>query len=185
MRRAPQLLLGAVVLGPWLLVSARDQLRAARLGESREATAKIGEIIAGAALARQQLGDAADSACPLTDGTPSFAAGPTPPLDVACARGPGGRCRARLDEARLGPGDYPTRLWGADPLWSLLGVRVDGPHAYHYAAEIADADGRCEVTVTARGDLDGDGVMSTIGARAALAADLWIERRWALEDPLE
>ncbi len=86
--------------------------------------------------------------------------GPTPPLDVRCARGVAQRCSPGQ---RSAPGSYSGQPW-QHPAWSALGLAVDVPHQFHYRFIGVDTNGPqggCQFTVQAFGDLDDDGVYST------------------------
>jgi hypothetical protein len=70
--------------------------------------------------------------------------------------------------APLTPGVVPRGELASDPpgtwdhpTWRLLGFRFDEPHAYSYAFESEDGPERSSFRATARGDLDGDGNLST------------------------
>jgi len=186
MSRAPQLLLGALVIAPWLTITARDMTRATRLGRSHEATAKIGEIIAAVALFHRTDG-AEGRRCPHPLGQAAGTVGPTPPLSVECHRRPEGQCRPYLGDGSLdGPGIYSARLWSTTPMWRAIGFRLLDDHAFHYSLTTRDVDEGCVVEVEARADLDGDGDMSTIQARAHLSPKTAaIDPTWELRDPLE
>jgi len=186
MSRAPQLLLGALVIAPWLTLTARDMTRARRLRQSHEATAKIGEIIAAVALFHRADG-AEGRRCPHPPGLATGTVGPTPPLSVECHRRPEGQCRPDLDDRSLnGPGIYPARLWVTTPMWRAIGFRLLDAHAFHYSLTTRDVDDGCVVEVEARADLDGDGDMSMIQARAHLSLETAsIDPSWELRDPLE
>ncbi len=54
----------------------------------------------------------------------------------------------------------PAGTWD-HPTWRLLGFHFDEPHAYSYAFESDDGPERSTFRATARGDLDGDGNLST------------------------
>lgn len=85
--------------------------------------------------------------------------GLTPPEDVRCADAPEGRCIPDGSAA----GGYPASLW-THPGWQAIELRTMLPHRFHYryVGEEEDApQGRCNFTVQAFGDLDGDGVYST------------------------
>jgi hypothetical protein len=184
--RTPQLLIGALVIAPWLTITARDTDHANRLGRSHEATAKIGEIIA--AVATFHRADGADGRrCPHPPGQNAGSVGPTPPLSVECHRHPSGVCQPYVgDEARGGPGVYPARLWSMTPMWRAIGFRLLDDHAFHYSLTTRDVDGGCVVEVEARADLDGDGEMSRIRARARLSPEnAIIDPVWDLHRPLE
>jgi hypothetical protein len=89
----------------------------------------------------------------------------TPPLELACHAGEGGRCHpGAVDKA----GGYDAGEWGQAG-WVALGIRLDEPHVFHYELAVestgAAKRGGCEVQVRARGDLDADGVYSTFERR--------------------
>ncbi|MCA9695374.1 MAG: prepilin-type cleavage/methylation domain-containing protein [Myxococcales bacterium] len=112
------------------------------------------------ALARPRLGAAAHR-CPHPKDHPEGGAiAITPPLTVRCADGPDGACTPSASDR---PGAYDPALWN-DPVWRGLGFRKLEGHRFHFAYEAVNLDdgyGACEFTVTARADLDGDGVYST------------------------
>lgn len=185
MSRSPQLLLAAVVLAPWITISARDMQSSQRLGQTREATAKIGEIIAAVSIYQRADGPQGRR-CPHPRARPSASAGPTPPLDVICHAGPGERCLPTANRATHGPGIYPAALWSATPMWQAIGFRIAHGHAFHYSIETRDLQDGCAVTVEASADLDGDGEHSMIRARATLRRNrAMIDRVWQLDSVLE
>ncbi len=70
--------------------------------------------------------------------------------------------------APLTPGVVPRGELATDPpgtwdhpTWRLLGFRFEEPHAYSYAFESDNGAERSTFRATARGDLDGDGNLST------------------------
>lgn len=81
--------------------------------------------------------------------------------------------------ARATPASVPTAIsypanpsaWRHDPGWSALGFSISGPHYYQYRVEATNPHSSGPLngynqpepsfTVTAIGDLDGDGVLST------------------------
>jgi hypothetical protein len=70
--------------------------------------------------------------------------------------------------APLTPGVVPRGELATDPpgtwdhpTWRLLGFHFEEPHAYSYAFESDNAPERSTFRATARGDLDGDGNLST------------------------
>ncbi|MEX1362049.1 MAG: hypothetical protein AB1Z98_02935 [Nannocystaceae bacterium] len=92
--------------------------------------------------------------------------GPTPPLDVRCEEGPDHACVVIAPpNVPKEPWEYPSSLWEA-PEWKALDFRIYGDveHFYRYALEWhtidSGSESRCEILVTATGDLDGDGVQS-------------------------
>jgi hypothetical protein len=90
-------------------------------------------------------------------------AGPTPPLTLRCAEGPGGKC-VPVKGPPKGPGEYSIDLWLDDPVWRELGFVQDQPHAFHYGFRWANDPrgfGTCMFTAQAFGDLDDDGLFST------------------------
>jgi hypothetical protein len=96
----------------------------------------------------------------------------TPPRSVACHEGEGGRCRAS-EAAEFGPGEYASAAWTEDPLWAVIDTRPRGDgHRFHYRFRgEAVGKGGCRLTVSAFGDLDGDGEFSTYEREATLTAD--------------
>lgn len=54
----------------------------------------------------------------------------------------------------------PPGTWD-HPTWRLLGFRFEEPHAYSYAFDSDNGPERSTFRATARGDLDGDGNLST------------------------
>ncbi|MDO9021660.1 MAG: hypothetical protein Q8S73_39270 [Deltaproteobacteria bacterium] len=76
--------------------------------------------------------------------------------------------------ARATPASAPTATkypadplaWSRDPGWSALGFTIDQPHRYQYRVDATDRG----FTVTAIGDVDGDGTFSTFSRSAALNA---------------
>lgn len=100
--------------------------------------------------------------CP-SDGRLVGEVGPTPPLSLRCAEGPGGRCVPVQGPAR-GPGQYSMDLWLEDPVWREMGFVQEQAHTFHYAFRWANdpkGSGSCMFTAQAFGDLDDDGVFST------------------------
>ncbi len=185
MSRSSQLLLAAVVLAPWITINARDMRSSQRLGQTREATAKIGEIITAVAIYQRADGPHGRR-CPHPQSRQSARAGPTPPLDVICQKGPGERCLPVTGETVRGPGIYPADLWSATPIWQAIGFRITHGHAFHYSIETRDLDDTCAVTVEANADLDGDGEYSRIRARATLSRTrATIDENWELNSALE
>jgi hypothetical protein len=96
----------------------------------------------------------------------------TPPRSVACHEGEGGRCRPS-EGPKFSAGEYASSAWAEDPLWAVIDTppRGDG-HRFHYQFRgEAVGKGGCRLTVSAFGDLDGDGVFSTYEREATVAAD--------------
>ncbi|HFE46867.1 MAG TPA: hypothetical protein ENJ18_15475 [Nannocystis exedens] len=185
MSRSPQLLLAALVFAPWITIHARDMRSAQRLGQTREATAKIGEIIAAVAIYQRADGPQGRR-CPHPQTRPSGRAGPTPPLDVICHEGPDEHCLPVTSETVHGPGYYPAELWSATSMWQAIGFRMTHGHAFHYSIETRDLGDRCAVTIEASADLDGDGEHSLIRARATLGRTrATIDEDWELDSALE
>lgn len=54
----------------------------------------------------------------------------------------------------------PPGTWDL-PTWRLLGFSMELPHAYSFRFESENGSAISRFTVTAHGDLDGDGVLST------------------------
>lgn len=94
---------------------------------------------------------------------PEGHAGPAPAMSVDCSSGPRGRC-IEVDTPTK-RWEYPATVWES-PIWTSLNFQRPGGTAYHYSVEwkqiIVDGEDCCMVTATARADLDGDGVFSTI-----------------------
>jgi hypothetical protein len=72
------------------------------------------------------------------------------------------------DSAPLTPSVVPRGELLADPpgtwdhpTWRLLGFRIEEPHAYGYTFESANGPERSTFRAVARGDLDGDGNLSS------------------------
>jgi hypothetical protein len=125
--------------------------------------------------------------CP-SDGSPTGVAGPTPPLSVNCAAGPGGRC-VPVEGKPSNPWEYSIDLWREDPVWRELGFEKEQAHAFHYGFRWANDTsahkgfGTCMFTAQAFGDLDDDGLFSTFERAGAgdrhginAAAGLYIDQ---------
>lgn len=54
----------------------------------------------------------------------------------------------------------PPGTWDG-PTWRALDFSFDAPHAYSFSFESTDGEARSTFVARARGDLDGDGVMSS------------------------
>jgi hypothetical protein len=96
----------------------------------------------------------------------------TPPRSVACHEGEGGRCRPS-DGPEFAAGEYASSAWTEDPLWAVIDTRPRGDgHRFHYQfrGEAMDKGG-CRLTVSAFGDLDGDGEFSTYVREATVTGD--------------
>ena len=92
----------------------------------------------------------------------------TPDLLFDCNQGPECKC---IPGVLPGPSAYTEDLWLHNSVWMDLGFEKDVPHAFHYNFEAVNDTtgfGACEFTVTARGDLDGDGIYSTYSIRGEL-----------------
>ncbi len=65
---------------------------------------------------------------------------------------------------------YPPNpaLWTSDPAWTALGFGIDSPHYYQYRVVTTGTGNNASFTVTATGDLDGDGVNSTFSRSASV-----------------
>ncbi len=61
----------------------------------------------------------------------------------------------------------PPGTWDA-PTWRALDFSFDAPHAYSFAFDSSDAEGRSTFTARARGDLDGDGVTSSFSVSGSI-----------------
>ena len=169
--------LAAVLIGlPWLVVAGRGIVEAARVGAAREAVGGI----AGVAGALATHFHAGAGRCPGA----AAEAGPTPALDVTCARGRGGRCRPTDAPSR--PGDYPADAWQAEPLWREIAFELTEPHAFHYALAVSERPGGCDFVIGAEADLDGDGERSRIEVRGVVdARGVMFDRSWRIEQPTE
>src|SRR5689334_13358020 len=98
--------------------------------------------------AMERLSFVASRATALAAGRPAEAAYPgSVPLT------PGLVPRGELTSDPPGTWDHPT--------WRLLGFHIDEPHAYSYSFESENGAPRSTFRATARGDLDGDGNLST------------------------
>lgn len=105
-------------------------------------------------------GALAPAGCP-TGGRAEGSAGITPPLELDCSKG----CVAGRD--------YDAALWRENPVWSALAFEPFETHRYHYDLEWKNASpGRCEFTLKAFGDLDGDRVYSTFARSGTVAGGL-------------
>lgn len=96
----------------------------------------------------------------------------TPPRSVACHEGEGGRCRPS-EGPEFSAGEYASSAWTDDPLWAVIDTRPRGDgHRFHYQfrGEAVGKDG-CRLTVSAFGDLDGDGEFSTYEREATVTGD--------------
>lgn len=96
----------------------------------------------------------------------------TPPRSVACHEGEGGRCRAS-EGPEFSAGEYASSAWTEDPLWAVIDSRPRGDgHRFHYQFRgEAVGKGGCRLTVSAFGDLDGDGEFSTYEREATVTGD--------------
>jgi len=59
-------------------------------------------------------------------------------------------------------------LWTSDTGWTALGFGIDGPHYYQYRVVATGTGNSATFTVTAMGDLDGDGIFSTFSRSASV-----------------
>jgi hypothetical protein len=95
----------------------------------------------------------------------------TPPRSVACHEGDGGRCRPS-EGPEFEAGEYASSAWTEDPLWAAIDSRPRGDgHRFHYRFRGEAVGKGCRLTVSALGDLDGDGEFSTYEREATVAAD--------------
>jgi hypothetical protein len=96
----------------------------------------------------------------------------TPPRSVACHEGDGGRCRPS-EGPEFSPGEYAISAWTEDPLWAAIDKRPHGDgHRFHYRFRgEAVGKGGCRLTVSAVGDVDGDGEFSTYERAATVTGD--------------
>ncbi len=97
--------------------------------------------------------------CP-NDGRAQGTTGVTPPLSIDCSKG----CTPGVE--------YDAKLWREHPVWSALGYEPFEKHRFHYEyAWKDDGKGRCEVTLRAHGDLDGDKTYSTFERKGTATVD--------------
>jgi hypothetical protein len=61
----------------------------------------------------------------------------------------------------------PPGTWDA-PTWRALDFSFDAPHAYSFAFDSSNAEGRSTFTARARGYLDGDGVTSSFSVSGSI-----------------
>lgn len=96
----------------------------------------------------------------------------TPPRSVACHEGDGGKCRPS-EGPEFAAGEYASAAWSEDPLWAVIDARPRGDgHRFHYQFRGQALDGGgCRLTVSAFGDLDGDGEFSTYQREATVTGD--------------
>ncbi len=59
--------------------------------------------------------------------------------------------------------------WTSDPRWAAIGFSIDGPHYYQYQVTTSGSGTAATFTVTAVGDLDGDGIYSTFSRSASVS----------------
>lgn len=112
----------------------------------------------------------------ICDHLPDGKVGPTPPLSVRCAGGPGGRCTKSATPSE--PWEYDERLWEHEA-WQFVEVKYFEGDAYHLSMEwraTDDPQEPCHYRVYAFGDLDDDGVFSTFVQGSDLAPELGEER---------
>jgi hypothetical protein len=126
--------LGVSLAGCVLLSAAPEFLRNLRASRLTEPMDRLSEL-ASRATARA-AGEPVESAYP--------AAAPLTPASVP---------RGELASDPPGTWNHPT--------WRLLGFRLEVPHAYSYAFDSKNGPESSSFVGTARGDLDGDGSMST------------------------
>ncbi|HNS97298.1 MAG TPA: hypothetical protein PKL73_10140 [Polyangiaceae bacterium] len=93
--------------------------------------------------------------------------------------------------AELTPKDVPRGVAAEDPpgtwdspTWQALGFRFDVPHRYAFQFDVVPDPSRIWFQATAKGDLNGDGILSTfalagerrVGEQAVLIPGIYIER---------
>lgn len=106
------------------------------------------------------------------DGRAKGETGFVPPLTVKCSAAPGGLCSPSTTPSDA-PGSYDAKLWADHPVWRSLGFAVKEPHAFHYNflwENETTGFGKCQFTIQAFADLDGDDVWSTY-ERTGIAAE--------------
>ena len=82
------------------------------------------------------------------------------------------------ESAPLTPAEVPRATLTSDPpgtwdhpTWRLLDFGFNEPHAYSFEFSSASSDAGCSFHAIARGDLDGDGVLSTFDVAGKLGKD--------------
>lgn len=182
--RSDQGLVLALALVPVAVVSLRDCAEEDRRGSTREAVAQLADLSAATVVAASR----GPGGCPSPPGSVGGAVGPTPPLTLDCNRSPSKQCSSTF-LPRAVPASYWRGLWDAEAMWRAIGFALDRPHRYHYALSTALEPGPralCRFRARAHGDLDGDGVFSTIEIRGVVDGEgATLEVPWYLIDPLE
>lgn len=119
---------------------------------------ELEQMIAGAH-AWYQSSDAPKS-CPHT-GTPEHGeTGFTPSLGLDCSIAPDRRCVPVAMGG--GAGQYDAASWTDNAIWAALGFAKTSAHLFHYDfSSTNDLQGTCSFAAEAKGDLDGDGVLSS------------------------
>lgn len=140
------------------LSEAETQIRRAKASEARVGLA----VLSGAVMAIHDP----EHICHLW---PEGKIGPVPPLDVRCEDGPDRSCVVvdPPDEPSE-PWEYSASAWDT-PEWRALKYRRFDDHHYRYSVEWrfegTGEERQCVSTVSAVGDLDGDGVKSEFQIR--------------------
>ncbi len=165
-----ELVLVLAILGILGVLAVAELTTLSRRGKTEEAVRGLADMFNGvAAHFNEQRPDYGAPGlpphrCPHPVGEPFVGEqAPTPPLDLRCADGPGGRCTPR--QGADGPGTYDLTAWTQNPVWQAINFRHTGGHYFHYSYRFRnivtpDGHGACEFTVRATADLDGDGVWS-------------------------
>ena len=101
--------------------------------------------------------------CPHTQSDPETGfAGITPPLDLDCNTGPGGRCIPAPGGGDAGY--YDLALWNDNAVWNGLNYMQEQGHYFHYDFRYSNnlqGYGSCNFTAQAFADLDADKIFST------------------------
>ncbi len=110
-----------------------------------------------------QVETLASHRCPHPTGQPQGGeAGITPPLDLNCNEGPGGRCIPAAGGG--GAGYYDIALWNNNAVWNGLNYMQEQGHYFHFnfiAVNTTEGYGACQFTAQAFADLDDDQIFST------------------------
>lgn len=93
-------------------------------------------------------------------GAPQGESSAMPPLDARCERGPDRKCTLATQVSSVWEYAFP----GNDPAWkewASLGYQAPATTYFHKTFRWEQVSEGCRITLTAFGDLDGDGVYST------------------------
>ena len=160
-------------------------LSAEDLAEIAAVESELEMIIAGTlAYYAVPTEDPALNLCPHPNGTPSGGeAGFTPPLEIDCNAGPGGKCVPTEGVEWVNDdlsAEYSNELWTLNSVWVGVGwSREEGVgHEFHYNLEATNdhaedwmAWSSCSFVAIARADFDGDGVFSRYSISGVVDAE--------------